>query len=79
MAFYTIEPFGPERADMNAGIIAATIANCHRDPKLSNPAEPKDFMPQYDKAPPVEATPEDLKRQLIATFGGKIRRKEAAH
>jgi hypothetical protein len=28
-----MEPWGPERADMNAALIASTMANCHRDSK----------------------------------------------
>jgi hypothetical protein len=48
MAFYRIEPWGPERADLNAGIIASTIANCHRDStKRPEPFAPADFMPKF--------------------------------
>lgn len=44
-----LEPWGPDRGDLRAGIIAATIANCHRDPKRrSTPFAPKDFMPEFD-------------------------------
>ena len=43
-AFYSIEPFGYFRSDMQAGIIASTIANCNRQ-KNSRSFKPMDFMP----------------------------------
>lgn len=46
-AYYELEPFGEERADLRAGIIAATIANVHRG-KRSRPYKPSDFMPEYE-------------------------------
>jgi hypothetical protein len=57
-AYHTLEPIGAERADLNAGIIAAVIANVHRDPKRKpDPFTAADFMPIYDRAEtqPVEA------------------------
>lgn len=49
MAYYQIEPFGPERDDLNAGIIASTIANVNRG-KKRKPYRPDDFVPRYDRA-----------------------------
>ena len=49
MAYARLEPFGEDRADLRAGIIASTVANAHRDPKKS-PFKPQDFMPDYEKA-----------------------------
>lgn len=44
--FYTVEPWGDTRADLRAGIVAATMANIHRDPKRRpTPFAPRDFMP----------------------------------
>ena len=43
-AFYSIEPFGYFRSDMQAGIIASTVANCNRT-KNSRSFKPMDFMP----------------------------------
>ena len=51
MAFYSIEPWGPERADLNAGIIASTIANVNRDSKVRpEPFTASDFIPKYGDA-----------------------------
>lgn len=51
-AYYRLEPFGEERADLRAGIIASTMANTARDPKKhSKPFEPREFMPQFDDEP----------------------------
>lgn len=49
-AFAEIEPFGEERADLRAGIIASTIANVNRDPKKGRPFKPGDFMPEFGSA-----------------------------
>lgn len=44
MVFYRLEPFGEERADLRAGIVAATIANANRG-KRRQAFKPTDFMP----------------------------------
>ena len=58
MAYYSLEPWGPERADLNAGIIASTIANVNRNPKKSAPLTAAQFMPKYG-APEPEPEDED--------------------
>lgn len=46
VAYAQIEPFGEERADLRAGIVASTIANVHRRP--GKPAyRATDFMPKF--------------------------------
>ena len=58
MAFYRLEPFGEERADLRMAILAAVIANANRDPKQrKQPYEPKDFMPQFDQPQDTETEP----------------------
>lgn len=47
MAYAKLEPFGEERADLRAGIIASVIANVNRDPKKQRPFKPEDFMPKF--------------------------------
>jgi len=48
MAYYTVEPFGENRADLRAGIISSTIANINRS--KDRPAyKPLDFMPYAEK------------------------------
>lgn len=50
-AFYQLEPFGVERGDVQAGIVASTIANVNRDrKKRAKPYTPNDFMPKFDEA-----------------------------
>ncbi len=52
MAYYAIEPFGEERADLRMGILASLIANVNRDSKKQRePFAPADFMPKFDEAP----------------------------
>lgn len=44
MAYYSIEPFGEERADLRSGILASLIYNTNKKP--SSPAKSAvDFMP----------------------------------
>lgn len=47
-AYGNIEPFGEERADLRAGIVASTIANCHRDPSKGKAFQAGDFMPRFE-------------------------------
>ncbi len=79
MAYYALEPFGEERADLQAGIIASTIANVNRDPKKRRrPYKPQDFMPKFD----AEKT-QDWQSQLAmvemlnAAFGGADKREKS--
>lgn len=46
MAFYKVEPFGPDREDFRAGVVASTIANVFkgRGKKSVAPTDPM-FMP----------------------------------
>ena len=60
MAFYQIEPFGEERADLRAAVVAAVIANANRDPKQHPQAfTVEDFMPKFDAEPRPAQTPEE--------------------
>ena len=45
--YWSESPFGDERADVRAGIVASTIANVHRG-RNQPPFKPQDFMP-YSK------------------------------
>lgn len=46
MAYYGVEPWGEERADLRMGILASTMANLWSS-KTSRPSKPKDFMPDF--------------------------------
>ena len=49
VTYSEVEPFGEERADLRAGIIASIIANVNRDPKKGKAYQPTDFMPKFGK------------------------------
>ena len=75
MAYAGLEPFGEERADLRAGIVASTVANAARDPKTQRePFTPYEFMPKYETTEPTEQTPEQMLsivEMLNAAFGGQ--------
>lgn len=65
MAYYRIEPFGEERADVRAGLICSTVANAIARPK--DPFKVSDFMPYAEReAQTVDAgrLAKDLKASL---------------
>ncbi len=78
MAFYRIEPFGGERADLRAGIIASTIFNVNRG-KRGRASKPTDFMPflkadgQRRKMRPV---PKKLSQQARTILGPLAKKKD---
>lgn len=56
-ADYRIEPWGELRGDLQAGVIASTIANSNRG-EDTPPFKPSDFMLDFD-AEPAEPMDED--------------------
>jgi len=57
-AYYAVEPWGEERADLRTGILAALQANLWR--KSGTPAvKPADFMPDFLGREAEEQSPED--------------------
>lgn len=60
LVWYSIEPFGDQRADLRAGIIAATMSNRWRG-KHEQPSEPIDFMPFHRRH---KQTPDEMKALL---------------
>ena len=73
--YYSLEPWGEERADLRAGMIAAVIAETNRDKKKRHkPYTPADFMPDFDKPPPQPQTPEDqaaILKMWVKALGGE--------
>ena len=68
-AYYGINPWGPERADLRAGVIASTTANCMSE---RGGFKPSDFVPKYGPQPEDEPkTPEQLKDTMML-FNGMI-------
>jgi len=79
-AFAALEPFGEERADLRAGIVAATVANCMARGKGRRSFKPRDFMPRFEETQRKPATSSEHYQQVLAItqlFGGKIVRVQA--
>ena len=80
---YSQEPFGDLRADLRAGIVAATVASGYS----KKPMRPRDFMPLANAgAPPPAApsAPDDDGARMALLFASShlprrvVRRKAAA-
>lgn len=79
MAYYTLEPWGQERADLRAGIIASTVANANRDAKKRRqPFKPQDFMPAFDREPQTADQQLAMARMITEALGGEILTAEGA-
>jgi hypothetical protein len=60
MAFYRIEPWGDERADLRAGVIASTVANVSGTVrKGQRPYRPGDFALKFGGAPAAYEAADD--------------------
>jgi len=72
MAYYRLEPFGEERADVRSAIVAAVIANANRDAKKrKRPFKISDFIPQFDAEPQSAEAKLQLVEMLNEMFGGR--------
>lgn len=75
--YNNLEPFGEERADLRAGIVAAVVANCLGRGKGKPAFKATQFMPKFE--PPVKRepkTPEQLLSKVMALnklFGGEVK------
>jgi hypothetical protein len=68
-AYYQIDPWGDERADLRNGILASTMVNCNPFRKKSaRSAKPTDFMPFREK---VKQTWQQIKGIFQALAGSK--------
>jgi hypothetical protein len=68
VAYASVEPFGEERADLRAGIIASVMANVSRDPKRRpQPFTPQEFMPFLHREPASDDA-NNLTLRLRAAF-----------
>jgi len=72
IAFETVfGPIGPGRNDIQASIIAATVANANR--AKGKPATPADFIPKWDrKATQTVEEMVEIAKALNAAFGGTV-------
>ena len=73
IAYSEVEPFGEWRADLRAGIIASTIANCLSRKKGRPAFKPSQFMPEFKRQgwPTVEELLKKVK-WVNWLFGGKV-------
>lgn len=64
-------PIGPARGDVQAAIVAATVANSNRG--KGKPLTPADFVPEWDREP-TQTVEEQLAiaYALNAAFGGTV-------
>lgn len=77
MAYYRIEPWGEERDDLRAGIVASTVANTARDPrKRPRPFRPRDFMPDFGRPEQTWQEQLQLVEMFNRAFGGRDLRKK---
>lgn len=76
MAFDSLEPFGDQRADLRAGIVAATVVNSNPwRKKGSRAARPSDFMlvNQGERRPAMHPEAQMmLCRALTMLAGGQV-------
>ncbi|MGC4031482.1 MAG: hypothetical protein QM754_07070 [Tepidisphaeraceae bacterium] len=71
MAAFNLAPWGDERADLRAGIVASTIVNVN-----GGKSKPSDFLPKYGQQEPKQQTPEDIRNMALrinAMFKGTVR------
>jgi hypothetical protein len=61
LAYYERDPFGDARGDLQAGIVAAAVANYAGKTRSagSGPASPAEFMPFMDSDEPTEQAEPD--------------------
>lgn len=64
IAYHAIAPFGTERDNLHAGMIAAAVYNVHRG--RGKPLQPDDFLLQFAK--PQQRTADDLYQTLRTWF-----------
>ena len=69
-AYSQIEPFGQDRADLGAAIVASVIANVHRS-EQQQPFTPADFLPNFE-SPQKQSWQDQLSfvEMLNAAFNG---------
>lgn len=73
IAYYELEPFGPERVDWNAAMVASVIANANRDPKKrKKPFTVNDFIFRIkDKSQPGDWQTMKAKFQQAAALANR--------
>ncbi|MCS7159473.1 MAG: DUF4035 domain-containing protein [Gemmatales bacterium] len=75
LAYYSLEPWGEDRADLRAAIVASVIANANRSSDTP-PFELWQFMPDfagdYENLSRESSMTEDQFLSLMAAMGAKV-------
>lgn len=71
MAYYRIEPFGEERADLRNAMLATILANAHAAKGRKYTID--DFMPKFRRQ--VKQTASQMQAILKGVLRGRIRKK----
>jgi len=73
MAYFELDPFGGERDDLRAGIVASAVANLGLAfaRKRHRPFMPKDFMPRFDRPRQTMEQQIAIVEMLNKAFKGK--------
>lgn len=67
-AYFTLEPFGPARDNLHAGILAAVILNLFKG-KTDKAADPLDFLLQLPEPKEPQSTPAMMEQaKLVHNF-----------
>lgn len=75
MAYSQVEPWGEERADLRAGIVASTVANTARNAKKRHkPFKPEEFMPTFERKTQTMEQQQEIARMFARAGLGKIKR-----
>lgn len=70
-AYYSLEPFGEDRADLRMGILACATLSPHV--RKGKKLKPSDFIPRF--APKQPQTPKEISkslRKITVAMGGSI-------
>ncbi|MFA5161866.1 MAG: DUF4035 domain-containing protein [Elusimicrobiales bacterium] len=67
--YYELEPFGEDRADLRAGIVASTVANVSRK-SGTKPYKAQDFMPKFGKEKQDWREQLEMVKAINAALGG---------
>lgn len=72
-AFLEIEPHGPARGDLQAGIVASQVYNLARQ-KGQSPATPADFLLKFNRQKPLPKTAADREQRIRDALTGFVER-----
>jgi Protein of unknown function (DUF4035) len=70
LAYNMIEPFGEERGDLRAGIIACTFAQANA--KKGKRFKPEDFMPKFNKPRKTQEEMAMIAKQFAMAWNGQM-------